>query len=174
MRDGGDHMPDGTGAQWWSIEVCHGDRLPASRWRDSWQDTLTEAAVTSGARYWEWHDSSYGVIFEVCFPSDDQWEAFRALTAVRSALDAVPDPDGLLIYRGRGGASGGRFPRRPRPAPGAASLELEEPRRTRRLRLRTRTSAADFGDLAGDPGGSDPGGRELVADPGDPAPATGG
>lgn len=133
--------------QWWSIEVFHGDRLPASRWKDSYQDALTEAAVTSGALYWDWHEFSYGVIFEVCFASEDQWDAFRGLPVVRGALDSVPDPNGLLIYRGRGGASGGRSPRKPKPAPGAASLELEEPRATRRVRLRTRTSGADFEEL---------------------------
>ena len=54
---------------------------------------------------------------------------------VISALDAVPDPDCLLIYRGRGGSAAGRVPRRPRPAPGAAALELGEPREEQRIRL---------------------------------------
>jgi hypothetical protein len=56
---------------------------------------------------------------------------------VRAALDGVPDPvNGLLIYRGRGGAAGGTMPRKPKPAPGAAALELEEPKEERRLRIR--------------------------------------
>jgi hypothetical protein len=134
-------------AEWWSIEVFHGDRLPAGRWKDEYEDTLTGAAVTSGALFWDWHETSYGVLFEVCFSDDEQWTAFRKLPAVRSALDSVPDPDGLLIYRGRGGASGARSPRTPRPAPGAAALELAEPRKHRRVRLRTRSSAEDFEDL---------------------------
>lgn len=134
-------------AEWWSIEVFHGDKLPASRWKDEYEDTLAEAAVTSGALYWDWHEFTHGVIFEVCFDSDEQWESFRKLPAVAGALDSVPDPDGLLIYRGRGGTSGGRFPRKPKPAPGAASLELEEPRKHRRLRLRTRSSEEDFREL---------------------------
>ena len=115
-------------AEWWSIEVFSGDKLPASGWRYAYEDELTEAAITHGALYYEWHDTEYGVIFEVLFPGDAQWEAFRALPAVRAALDGVPDPvNGLLIYRGRGGAAGGTKPRKPKPAPGAAALELEEP-----------------------------------------------
>ena len=93
--------------------------LPARRWKDSYQDELTEAALTHGATYWEWHEHRYGVVFEVLFESDQQWEAFRALPAVRSALDGVPDPvNGLIVYRGRGGGSGPRKPRKPRPARG--------------------------------------------------------
>ena len=116
-------------AEWWSIEVFSGDKLPASGWRYAYEDELTEAAITNGALYYEWHDTEYGVIFEVLFPGDKEWESFRALPAVRAALDGVPDPvNGLLIYRGRGGAAGGTKPRKPKPAPGAAALELEEPK----------------------------------------------
>jgi hypothetical protein len=124
-------------AEWWSIEVFHGDKLPASRWRDTYEDLLTEAAITHGALYWEWHEFQYGVIFEVCFGTDEQWEAFLRLPTVRGALDSVPDPvNGLLVYRGRGGAAGSRKPRKPKPAPSAAALELEEPREPRRVDLR--------------------------------------
>jgi hypothetical protein len=126
---GGDIM-----GEWWSIEVFSGDRLPASGWRTAYEDDLTEAAITNGAQYYEWHDTQYGVIFEVLFPTDAEWESFRALPAVRAALDGVPDPvNGLIIYRGRGGASGSTKPRKPKPAPGAAALELEEPREERRI-----------------------------------------
>ncbi len=61
-------------AEWWSIEVFSGDKLPASGWRYAYEDELTEAAITNGAIYYEWHDSEYGVIFEVLFPSDSEWE----------------------------------------------------------------------------------------------------
>jgi len=119
-------------AEWWSIEVFSGEKLPASGWRYAYEDELTEAAITHGALYYEWHDTQYGVVFEVLFPGDVEWEAFRALPAVRAALDGVPDPvNGLLIYRGRGGASGSSKPRKPKPAPGAAALEAEEPREER-------------------------------------------
>src|ERR1700743_3729890 len=135
-------------AEWWSIEVFSGDKLPASGWLYAYEDELTEAAITNGALYYEWHDSEYGVIFEVLFPGDSEWESFRALPAVRAALDGVPDPvNGLLIYRGRGGAAGSPKPRKPRPAPGAAALELEEPEEERRLirprRMRSRKSDVD-------------------------------
>ena len=94
-------------SEWWSIEVFDAAELPARRWKDSYQDELTEAAITNGAIYWEWHEHRYGVVFEVLFDSDAQWEAFRALPAVRSALDGVPDPvNGLIVYRGRGGGPG--------------------------------------------------------------------
>lgn len=122
-------------AEWWSIEVFSGDKLTATGWRYAYEDELTEAAITNGALYYEWHDSEYGVIFEVLFPGDSEWESFRELPAVRAALDGVPDPvNGLLIYRGRGGAAGGTKPRKPKPAPGAAALELEEPREERRVK----------------------------------------
>lgn len=121
-------------AEWWSIEVFSGDKLPASGWRYAYEDELTEAAITNGALYYEWHDTEYGVIFEVLFPGDKEWESFRALPAVGAALDGVPDPvNGLLIYRGRGGAAGGTKPRKPKPAPGAAALELDEPRERPRI-----------------------------------------
>src|SRR5260370_1393214 len=86
---------------WWSIEVFDAEQLPARRWKDSYQDELIEAALTNGAVYWEWHEHRYGVVFEVLFDSDAQWEAFRALPVVRAALDGVPDPvNGLIIYPG--------------------------------------------------------------------------
>ena len=81
-----------------------------------------------------WHEHQYGVVFEVLFDSDRQWEAFRALPAVRSALDGVPDPvNGLIVYRGRGGGAGPRRPRKPRPAPSASSMALPEPEELRVL-----------------------------------------
>jgi hypothetical protein len=115
-------------AEWWSIEVFDAEQLPARRWKDSYQDALTEAALARGATHWEWHEHRYGVVFEVLFDSSRQWEAFRDLPAVRSALDGVPDPvNGLLIYRGRGGGSGPRKPRQPRPSPAASALARSEP-----------------------------------------------
>jgi hypothetical protein len=76
------------------------------------------------------------VVFEVLFDSDEQWEAFRALPAVRSALDGAPDPvNGLIVYRGRGGGSGPRKPRKPKPAPGASAMALPEPAEERILHL---------------------------------------
>jgi hypothetical protein len=155
---GGDNM-----AEWWSIEVFSGDKLPASGWRYAYEDELTEAAITNGALYYEWHDTEYGVIFEVLLPGDSEWESFRALPAVRAALDGVPDPvNGLLIYRGRGGAAGSAKPRKPKPAPGAASLELDEPKeepwinRARRLRFNAAKLDELLGELPAEPGRVEP------------------
>ncbi len=56
------------------------------------------------------------------------WERFRAHPGVQAALDAVPDRiSGLMIYRGRGGTSAPREPRRPRPFAGAGAAALEFP-----------------------------------------------
>lgn len=128
-------------SEWWSIEVFDAAELPARRWKDSFQDELTEAAVTRGATYWEWHEYRYGVVFEVLFDSDQQWEAFRALPAVRAALDGVPDPvNGLIVYRGRGGGAGPRKPRKPKPAPGASAMAMPEPAEERVMHLTGITS----------------------------------
>ena len=156
-------------AEWWSIEVFSGDKLTAAGWRYAYEDELTEAAITNGALYYEWHDSEYGVIFEVLFPSDSEWESFRGLPAVRAALDGVPDPvNGLLIYRGRGGAAGGTKPRKPKPAPGAAALELEEPKEERRIKKQKRARRLKYNADA-----IDELLRELPKDPGrvEPVPA---
>lgn len=123
-------------AEWFTIEVFNGDRLVATGWRYSYEDAITEAAVSNGAVYWEWSEHHYGVVFEVCFDGDEQWAAFRELASVRAALDAVPDKEaGLLIYRGRGGGAGALRPRKPRPAPGAAALALDEPPGEARISL---------------------------------------
>lgn len=115
-------------AEWWSIEVFDAAAQTARRWKEAHQDALTEAAITHGAMYWEWHEHQYGAVFEVLFEADEQWETFRALPAVRVALEDVPDPvNGLLIYRGRGGGAGPREPRKPKPAPSASAIELPEP-----------------------------------------------
>src|ERR1700735_3564262 len=106
---------------------------------------LLEAALTNGARDASWHRHRWGVSFEVLFESEEQWEAFRNLPAVRAALDAVPDPvNGLLIYRGRGGGAGAGRPRRPKPTAGAGAVELPEPERGRVLDLTAAAAPAPF------------------------------
>ncbi|BCJ40934.1 hypothetical protein GCM10010168_47660 [Actinoplanes ianthinogenes] len=121
---------------WWSIEVFDGPRLSAARWQDSHGNALVEAAVTHGAYDWAWHRHSWGVLFEIAFRTDERFTDFRALPAVRAALDAVPDPiNGLLVYPGRGGSSGRVQPRRPLPKAGAGAAPIPvEPERTE-LRL---------------------------------------
>lgn len=114
-------------AEWWSIEVLHGE-FSAFQWQQGHDSELIEAALTNGALDATWHTDKWGVAFEVCFNTPEEWEAFRDLPVVRAALDAVPDPvNGLLIYRGRGGTSASGKPRRPRPAPSASAMALPEP-----------------------------------------------
>src|ERR1700722_2621881 len=114
-------------AEWWSIEVLHGE-FSASQWESAYSSDLIEAALTNGALDATWHTDTWGVAFEVQFEDAGQWQAFRSLPVVRAALDAVPDPvNGLLIYRGRGGTSASGKPRRPKPAPSAAAVSLPEP-----------------------------------------------
>jgi hypothetical protein len=114
-------------AEWWSIEVLHGESSAYS-WQAAHDSELIEAALTNGAFDGSWHADHWGVAFEVCFETAEQWEAFRDLPIVRAALDGVPDSvNGLLIYRGRGGTSAAGKPRRPRPAPSASAMALPEP-----------------------------------------------
>lgn len=114
---------------WWSIEVLDGPGESARAWRASRGEALTEAAITNGAYDWQWHTHTWGVLFEIAFASDERWHTYRALPVVGSALDAVPDSGGLLIYPGRGGSAGQSQRRRPRPVTGAggAPLPVSEP-----------------------------------------------
>ena len=110
-----------------SIEVLDGD-FPAWVWREAHGDSLIEAALQYDVVEWRWHQFGWGMVLELDFADKEDWERFRASTAVQAALDAVPDRfSGLLIYRGRGGASAPREPRRPRPFAGAGAVALEFP-----------------------------------------------
>ena len=114
--------------QWFSIEVLDG-AYGASSWADSFGDRLVESALGYGALDWAWHRHTWGVVFEIRFHSEAQWDAWRESLAVRTALDAVPDPvSGLIVYKGRGGSSGRVQPRKPKPlrGSGAAALPLPE------------------------------------------------
>src|SRR5689334_2348512 len=83
--------------RWWSIEVRDGV-LSAMRWKDGYGEALLEAAVTNGAKRWEWTIMPGGVVLEVAFREHDEWDRFRALPVVKAALDATPDPvNGLYV-----------------------------------------------------------------------------
>jgi hypothetical protein len=112
---------------WMSIEIFDGATSSAGSWQEAWGDALVENAIVSGATDWNWHRGSFGVIFEVAFDDEEAWDAYRASLGVEVALSAVPDPvRGLIVYKGRGGSSGTRKPRKPRPliGSGAATLPL--------------------------------------------------
>src|SRR5689334_10650444 len=112
--------------KWWSIEVRDGV-LPAQRWKDGYGEALLEAAVTHGAKRWEWTLMPGGVLLELGFREVDDWDRFRALPLVTAALDATPDPvNGLYVYPGRGGSSTAPSkPLKPRPmGAGAAAVPV--------------------------------------------------
>jgi hypothetical protein len=75
-------------AEWWSIEVMHGE-VSAFRWQEQHDSALIEAALTNGATDGSWHADQWGVVFEVQFGTEEQWEAFRNLPVVRAALLAI-------------------------------------------------------------------------------------
>jgi hypothetical protein len=111
---------------WWSVEVLDG-AFPASLWYDAHGNALVEAAFTNRAVDWSVHRHRWGLVFEICFRDDAEWEAFRRLPAISAALDAVPDPiRGLLIYPGRGGSAASGDRRRPKPHLGAGAAPLPE------------------------------------------------
>ncbi|WP_203925231.1 hypothetical protein [Virgisporangium ochraceum] len=112
--------------KWWSIEVRDGV-LPAQRWKDGYGESLLEAAITHGAKRWEWTVLPGGVLLELGFREVDDWQRFRDLPVVTAALDATPDPvNGLFVYPGRGGSSTKPSrPRKPRPmGAGAAAVPI--------------------------------------------------
>ena len=118
---------------WMSIEVIDG-AFGAGKWADAHADNLIEAALRHDASDWGWHRHPWGVVFEVEFSDEAAWERYRISPAVQAALEDVPDPVfGLIIYRGRGGSSGTRNPRRPRPLSGAGAAEVPIPETTEDL-----------------------------------------
>ena len=62
---------------WYSIEVFDG-ATSASVWAEAYRDILIETAITQGATDWSWHRHPWGVVFEVLFPTEQQWQAFNA------------------------------------------------------------------------------------------------
>ena len=113
--------------EWFSIEVFDGGSS-AQRWADVHGDSLIYAAQEEGLTDWSWHRHPWGVVLEVELPDERAWDRLRESPAVRAALDAVPDPvTGLILYRGRGGSSGTRQPRRPKPFAGAGAVALPFP-----------------------------------------------
>jgi hypothetical protein len=119
------HQEVSMSEQWWSIEVLDAAGLTADRWREAYGAALIEAAISHGAKDWEWQRTDFGIVFEVAFDEWDAWSVYRDLPVVRAALDATPDPiNGVMIYPGRGGSSGARVPRRPMPIRGAGSAPI--------------------------------------------------
>ena len=64
-------------AEWWSIEVLHG-KVSAFWWQEQHDSALIEAALTNGVRDGAWHADRWGVVFEVLFDTEEQWERSTA------------------------------------------------------------------------------------------------
>jgi hypothetical protein len=110
-----------------SIEVVDGE-LPASLWAEAHADGLIESALLHGAVDWRFHHLRWGIVLELAFVDEEAWERFRANPAVVATLDAETSAlYGLLVYRGWGGSSSPREPRRPRPWAGAGAAALPLP-----------------------------------------------
>ncbi len=71
-------------AEWWSIEVLHGE-VSAFRWQEQHDSALIEAALTNGVRDGTWHADRWGVVFEVLFDTEDLWEALGQHLSGRGA-----------------------------------------------------------------------------------------
>ncbi len=124
--------------RYWTIEVLNG-LFSAQRWEDSHGDALVEAAHTNRVLDWQWTRHPWGVALELGFADEDNWLRFRALPAVQAALDAVPDVGaGLLIYPGRGGASGAQVQRKPRRPPNAGAATIPVPHQQTELTVDAR------------------------------------
>lgn len=110
-----------------ALEIIDGP-FSASSWQRAYGDVLTNAAMEWSGLDWDWREFSWGLLFMVAFPSEDEYLAWRNVPVVIAALDAVPDPvNGLVFHRGWGGTSGSGEPRRGKPLVGAGGAELPEP-----------------------------------------------
>ena len=113
--------------RWTSIEVFDG-QFSAQKWADTYGDTLSETALRSGALDWDLKRTAWGVVFEVEFKTDAEWDHFKNLPLVVEALKATPNPNsGVLIYRGRSLDGGNRNPRKPKPLSGSGSNAIALP-----------------------------------------------
>jgi len=110
-----------------SIEVFNGS-YTASLWADAHNDALVESAVTAGAIDWDLKRTAWGVVFEVAFRTEAEWELYKLSEAVRMALQTAPEPEtGVLIYRGRSLDTGPISPRKPKPKVGSGANALALP-----------------------------------------------
>lgn len=108
-----------------SIEVLDGS-VAASQWAEAWGDRLVESALSHGAVDFSWKPHRWGLVLEIGFADDTAWSTFRNSAALQAALDTVPEPAAVIIFRGRASNAGTSEPRKPKPmfGSGAASLSL--------------------------------------------------
>jgi hypothetical protein len=109
---------------WFSIEIADGSGS-ARWWAEIHGDALVKAGLGEGAVDWNWLHLPWGSVFELEFLDDADFERFRGLPVVEAALDAAPGR--VYVYRGRGGSTGTRWPRRTRPFSGAGAVALPLP-----------------------------------------------
>src|SRR5687767_5814573 len=100
---------------WMSIEIFNGP-YAARLWADAHGDPLLGAAMSTGAVDWDLKRTAWGVVIEVEFRTEADWEQFKLTDAFLNALNTAPDPQGgVLIYRGRSLDSGNPTSRKPKP-----------------------------------------------------------
>jgi hypothetical protein len=110
-----------------SIEIFNGP-YAAKFWADAHGDALFEAAFGNGAVDWELNRTAWGIVLEVAFRTEADWEAFQQSDVVQHALRTAPEPTtGVLIYRGRSLDSGTTTPRKPTPKAGSGANALALP-----------------------------------------------
>ena len=97
----------------------------ARLWADAHGDALVKAGLGEGAVDWCWVHRLWGLVLELEFLDESDFDRFRSLPIVDAALDAAPGR--VFVSRGRGGSSGTRRPRRPRPRAGAGAVALPLP-----------------------------------------------
>ena len=106
-------------AEWWSIEVLHGE-VSAFRWQEQHDSALIEAALTNGVRDGSWHADRWGVVFEVLFGTEEQWDASAPCLScgrpwMPSRIRSAACSSTAAAAAGQGsGSRAGRSPRRAR------------------------------------------------------------
>ena len=110
-----------------TVEIIDG-QFSATLWFEQEGDRLLEAAFWHGASEWARHDLEWGLVVELGFPSQAEWDKCNADPVFLAVLDQVPDPvNGVHVSVGWGGSAGVREPRRPPKLPSAGAVALPDP-----------------------------------------------
>jgi hypothetical protein len=100
--------------------------VSAFRWQEQHDSALIEAALTNGAVDGSWPADSWGVVFEVLFKTEEQWQAFRNCQPRARPWTRYRTPS-TACSSTVAGAGERRGSRRPETAPAASAASLPEP-----------------------------------------------